>query len=270
MPVIDDGNGAAANAKMGKFIMSKPLANQIALVTGASRGLGRASARRFAADGAHVIVHYANSANAADELVDDIKAAGGSAETLQADLSTPEGIDKLVADTKALLGDRKLDILFNNAGVLEFASFEETTADIIDRQHAVNVRAPFLTTTGLLDTLADDARVLFTSSLVSREAFDGIPAYSITKGAVDTLVINLAQQLGPRGIRVNAVAPGAIETDMAEFLQDPDSRAGVQSMQALQRIGQPEDIANVAAFLAGPDSNWVTGQIIGADGGSKL
>lgn len=251
--------------------MSKTLTNQIALVTGASRGLGRAIAQRLAADGAHVLVHYGRSRDAADALAAEIAGAGGSAEVVEADLATAEGARQLVERTKAILDGRKLDVLVNNAGVAEFASFEETDADLIDRQLAINVRAPFLIANGLLDTFADDARLIFTSSVVARTAFEGALAYSQTKGAVNTLVRSLAATLGPRGIRVNAVAPGAIQTDMNKVLfATEESTAAIVGMQALKRVGQPDDIAGVAAFLAGPDSKWVTGQVIEASGGSRL
>ncbi|HTM96012.1 MAG TPA: SDR family oxidoreductase [Croceibacterium sp.] len=251
--------------------MSKTLANQIALVTGASRGLGRAIAQRLAADGAHVLVHYGRSRDAAVAVVAEIAAAGGSAEVVGADLATPEGVRQLVDRTKALLAGRKLDVLVNNAGIAEFASFEDTDADLIDRQLAVNVRAPFLIANGLLDAFAADARLIFTSSVVARAAFEGALAYSQTKGAVNTLVRSLAATLGPRGIRVNAVAPGAIKTDMGEALFATDeSTAAILGMQALKRVGQADDISGVAAFLAGPDSKWVTGQVIEASGGSRL
>lgn len=251
--------------------MSKTLANQVALVTGASRGIGRAIAERLAADGAHVLVHYGRSRGAADAVVADIAAAGGSAEVVEADLSTAEGVQQLVERTKAILGGRKLAVLVNNAGVAEFGSLEETDADLIDRQLAVNVRAPFLITGGLTDSLADDARVVFTSSVVARAAFEGALAYSQTKGAVNTLVRGLALTLGRRGIRVNAVAPGAIKTDMGEALfATEESTAAIIGGQALKRVGQADDISGVVAFLAGPDSKWVTGQVIEASGGTRL
>lgn len=251
--------------------MTQSLVNQIALVTGASRGIGRAIARRLAADGAHVLVHYGRARAEADTLVEEIVADGGTAEPLQADLSSAEGASELVARTKAILGARKLDVLVNNAGIAEFAPFTETDADLIDRQLAVNVRAPFLIVGGLSDTLADDARIVFTSSVVARAAFDGAPAYSLTKGAVNTLVRNLAATLGARGVRVNAVAPGAIRTDMADVLfATAESTAAILGMQALKRVGQPDDIAGVVSFLAGPDSKWITGQVIEASGGSRL
>ena len=251
--------------------MSNPLANQTALVTGASRGIGRAIARRLAADGAHVLVHYGRSRGEAESLVAEIATAGGTAEAVGADLATVEGASALVEQVRTLLGDRKLDVLVNNAGVAEFATFEETDAGLIDRQLAVNVRAPFLIANGLVGTLADDARVVFTSSVVARAAFEGALAYSQTKGAVNTLVRSLAATVGPRGIRVNAVAPGAIRTDMADVLfATEESTAGILGMQALKRVGQPDDIAGVVAFLAGPDSKWVTGQVVEASGGSRL
>jgi 3-oxoacyl-[acyl-carrier protein] reductase len=253
--------------------MTQPLANQTALVTGASRGIGRAIARRLAADGAHVLVHYGRSRDDADTLVEEIASAGGTAEALGADLTSAEGASALVEQTKATLGQRKLDVLVNNAGIAEFAAFADTSPDIIDRHLAVNVRAPFLVTSGLLDTLADDARVIFTSSVVARTAFEGAPAYSLTKGALNTLARDFAATLGSRGIRVNVVAPGAIKTDMADSLgifAGEESRAAILGMQALKRIGEPDDIAGVVSFLAGPDSKWVTGQVIEASGGSRL
>ncbi|MEO6154078.1 MAG: SDR family oxidoreductase [Croceibacterium sp.] len=253
--------------------MTIPLANQTALVTGASRGIGRAIARRLAADGAHVLVHYGRAQAEADSLVAEIAAAGGSAEAVGADLTSAEGAASLVECTTGALGNRKLDVLVNNAGIAEFASFADTTGDIIDRHLAVNVRAPFLITSGLLGTLADDARVIFTSSVVARTAFEGAPAYALTKGALNTLARDFAATLGPRGIRVNVVSPGAIQTDMADSLgifATEESRAGILSMQVLKRLGTPDDIAGVVAFLAGPDSQWVTGQVIEASGGSRL
>lgn len=250
--------------------MSNKLQSKVALVTGASRGLGRAIARRLAADGAHVVIHYGASGSAADALRAEIKATGGSAETVQSDLASAQGVADFVAAVKALLGERRLDILVNNAGIAQFHAFETTPAELIDRQYAVNVRAPFLVTQGLLDVLADDASLIFLSSEVARKSFTDAIAYDITKGAVETLVLQLAKLLGERGIRANAIAPGATATDMAEFLGTEEGAAMAKSIQALQRIGQPEDIADAAAFLAGPDSRWVTGQVLSVSGGWQL
>lgn len=251
--------------------MSKPLTDKTALVTGASRGIGRAIAKRLAADGAHVFIHFNQSSNSAEALVGEIEQAGGSAETIAANLEDVQSVDRLVADVKSRLGKRKLDILVNNAAIAELVPFSDTDAETLDRQLAVNVRAPFQLTSGLVDSLAEGGRVLFTSSVVAKSYFPGAPAYAITKGAIDTLTRHLAGELGERGIRVNAIAPGAIDTDMAaDFLGTEESREWVKWTQALKRIGQPEDIAGVAGFLAGPDSAWVTGQVIDTSGGSKL
>ena len=250
--------------------MSRPLEGKTALITGASRGIGRASALQFARQGARVLAHFGSSQADAEALAEEIRAAGGEVELLQADLSDAEGVSRLVAATIGALGDERLDILFNNAGVAEFVGFAETDAAAIDRQYAVNVRAPFLLTQGLAERLADGGSVLFTSSIVAGTYFDGIPAYSITKGAVDTLVLHLAALFGPRGIRVNAVAPGAIDTDMSAWLRSDEGAANARSIQALQRVGRPEDIAGVAAFLASDAAGWVTGQVLDTSGGTKL
>jgi NAD(P)-dependent dehydrogenase (short-subunit alcohol dehydrogenase family) len=251
--------------------MSKSLSNKTALVTGASRGIGRAIARRLAEDGAHVFAHYNNSKSQADELVAEIIAAGGSAESIGADLHDVASVNRLIADIKSKLGNRKLDVLVNNAGILEFVNLGDTDVSALDRLLAVNVRAPFQVTSGLADSLADDARVLFTSSIVAKTVVGGATAYALTKGAIDTLTRYLAAELGERGIRVNAIAPGAIDTDMAAgFIGTDEGKAQVQQMQALKRIGQTDDIARVAGFLAGPDSGWVTGQVIDVSGGSRL
>ena len=250
--------------------MSKPLANQNALVTGASRGIGRAIARRLADDGAHVFIHYNRSSSEADQLVAEIEQAGGSAEAIGANLEKVESVDQLIADTKSKLAGRKLDILVNNAGILENHSLGEPDVSALDRLLAVNVRAPYQLTSGLVSSLADDARILFTSSVVAKTVLGGA-AYALTKGAIDTLTRYLAVELGERGIRVNAIAPGAIETDMAAgFIGTDEGKSQVSAMQALKRIGQAEDIARVAGFLAGQDSGWVTGQVIDASGGARL
>jgi NAD(P)-dependent dehydrogenase (short-subunit alcohol dehydrogenase family) len=254
-----------------EFLMSEPLANKTALVTGASRGIGRAIARRLASDGAYVFVHYNRSASEAEELVAEIEKNGGSAEAVAANLEDIKSVNRLIGDIRTRLGNRKLDILVNNAGILEYQNLGDSDVSALDRLLAVNVRAPYQITSGLVNSLADDARVLFTSSIVAKTVVGGATAYALTKGAIDTLTRYLAAELGERGIRVNAIAPGAIETDMAAgFIGSDDGKAMVKQMQALKRIGQTEDIARVAGFLAGPDSGWVTGQVIDASGGSRL
>jgi NAD(P)-dependent dehydrogenase (short-subunit alcohol dehydrogenase family) len=251
--------------------MPKTLANKTALVTGASRGIGRAIAKRLAADGAHVFVHYNRSAGEADTLVDQIEQAGGSAEVVAANLEEVDSVDGLITDVKLKLGNRKLDILVNNAGIFASHTVGDNDASALDRLLAVNVRAPYQLTSGLVDHLSSDARVLFTSSVAAKNALPGLGAYALTKGAIDTLTRYLAAELGERGIRVNSIAPGVIETDMAtDFIGTEESREWIKSTQALKRIGQSDDIAKVAGFLAGPDSGWVTGQVIDASGGYRL
>jgi NAD(P)-dependent dehydrogenase (short-subunit alcohol dehydrogenase family) len=251
--------------------MSKSLSNKTALVTGASRGIGRAIAKRLASDGAHVFVHYNRSSNSAEALVGEIEQAGGSAESIAANLEDVESVNRLIADIKAKLGNRKLDILVNNAGIIDYWTLGDSDPTVLDRLLAVNVRAPYQLTNALVDTLAPNGRVLFLSSVVADNHFPGATAYAITKGAIDTLTRYLAAELGERGIRVNAIAPGAIDTDMAVgFLGTDEGKEQVKSMQALKRIGQVDDIAGVAGFLAGPDSGWVTGQVITASGGARL
>lgn len=245
------------------------LSNQTALVTGASRGIGRAAAAKLAAAGARVIVHYSASRDAADALVAEIRGKGGQADAVPADLAAADGPFKLAEAVKGL-GIAKLDILVANAGVATFATIEEQTVEDFDRQFAVNVRAPFFTVQQLLPLIGDGARIILLSSVVARAAYPGAPAYSATKGAVDVLVRSFATELGPRGIRVNAVAPGATETDMASFLQDPAAREGVLAGQALKRIAQPDDIADVILFLSSDAARWVTGRTIEASGGSRL
>jgi NAD(P)-dependent dehydrogenase (short-subunit alcohol dehydrogenase family) len=251
--------------------MSQPLANKTALVTGASRGIGRAIAKRLAADGAHVFVHYNSSSVKADELVTEIERDGGSAEAIAANLEDAQSVNRLISDVKSRLGDRKLDVLVNNAGILDYWTLGDSDPTVLDRLLAVNVRAPYQLTNALVDTIARDGRVLFLSSVVADNHFPGATAYAITKGAIDTLTRYLAAELGERGIRVNAIAPGAIDTDMAAgFVGTDEGKEQVKSMQALKRIGQVDDIAGVAGFLAGPDSGWVTGQVIDTSGGARL
>jgi NAD(P)-dependent dehydrogenase (short-subunit alcohol dehydrogenase family) len=251
--------------------MSKPLSDKTALVTGASRGIGRAIARRLADDGAHVFVHYNSSKGQADELVDEIKIAGGSAEAVGADLEDIAAVNRLVGEVKAKLGNRTLDVLVNNAAIFASHTLGDNDVSALDRLLAVNVRAPYQIVSGLVDDLSSDARVLFTSSIVAKTFFPTATAYALTKGAIDTLTRHLAAELGERGIRVNAIAPGAIDTDMAVgFIGTDEGKEQAKSIQALKRIGQPEDIARVAGFLAGPDSGWVTGQVINTSGGARL
>lgn len=243
--------------------------NKTALVTGASRGIGHAIATRLAADGAHVIVHYASSRDRADALVADIHSKGGRADAVRADLAAADGAHQLAEQVKAL-GVTRLDTLVLNAGTATLNSIEEQTVEDFDHVFALNVRAPFFLTQQLLPLLGDGSSVTFISSVVARIAFPGALAYAATKSAIDNFVLGFAAVLGPRGVRVNAVAPGAIETDLAAFLQDPAARQHVIDGQALKRIGQPDDIASAVALIASDDARWITGRTIEVSGGAYL
>jgi len=245
------------------------LANKTALVTGASRGMGRATALAFAAAGARVVVHYGRNADEAKSVVDQIRAAGGHADAVPADLAAPDGAHALAVLVRDLVGDR-LDIIVANAGISKAAAMEEITVADFDSLFAVNVRAPYFLVQQLLPILGSGSNIILLSSLGAHAAVGTLSAYAATKGAIDTLVKYFAAALGPRGIRVNAVAPGVIDTDMSNFTKTEEGRAIVQGMQALKRIGQPADVASVIAFLASDEARWITGETIHVDGGSKL
>jgi NAD(P)-dependent dehydrogenase (short-subunit alcohol dehydrogenase family) len=249
------------------------LKTRTALVTGASRGIGRAIATRLAADGATVAVHYGRSRNEAEAVVSDVTAAGGAAFAVHGDVRTLAGVDALFQTLDAGLaarGKAGLDILVNNAGIAAYEGFAETTEATFDDLFATNVKGLYFVTQRALPRLNDDARIINLSSVVARVAFPGIPAYSATKGAVNTLTVHLAAELGVRGITVNAVSPGAIDTDMSAWLRTEDGAANAHAIQAIKRIGKPQDVAAAVAFLARPDAAWITGQIIEAGGGTKL
>jgi 3-oxoacyl-[acyl-carrier protein] reductase len=245
------------------------LSGKTALVTGASRGIGRASALALAAAGARVLVHYGRGATEADGVVAEMGKAGGRGDAVAADLAAADGPHKLAKLARNIVGDR-LDIIVANAGVSKAVTIEETTVEDFDRLFAVNVRAPFFLVQQLLPILSEGSSVIFLSSLAARGVLGTIPAYAATKGAVDTLVKHFASLLGARGIRVNAVAPGGVETDMSSFLKTDAGRDLVLGIQALKRIAQPDDIGGVVAFLASDEARWITGDTIHVDGGSKL
>jgi NAD(P)-dependent dehydrogenase (short-subunit alcohol dehydrogenase family) len=245
------------------------LNGKTALVTGASRGMGRAAALALAVAGAQVLVHYGRGASEADGVVAEIRKAGGRADAVAADLAAPDGPHKLAKLTRSIVGDR-LDILVANAGISKPATIEDTTIEDFDRLFAVNVRAPFFLVQQLLPILSKGSSVVFVSSLGAHAVVGTIPAYAATKGAIDTMVKHFASLLGARGIRVNAVAPGVVETDMSSFTKTDAGRDYALSLQAFKRLAQPDDIGGVFAFLASEDARWITGDTIHVDGGSKL
>jgi 3-oxoacyl-[acyl-carrier protein] reductase len=245
------------------------LSGKTALVTGASRGMGRASALALAAAGAQVLVHYGRGANEADSVVAEIRKSGSRADAVAADLSSADGPHKLAKSVRDVVGER-LDILVANAGISKAASIEETTVDDFDRLFAVNVRAPFFLVQQLLPIMRRGSSIVLVSSLAAHAVVGMIPAYAATKGAVDTLVKHFAALLGDREIRVNAVAPGVVATEMSSFVKTDEGRDYALSIQALRRLAQPDDIGSVVAFLASDGARWINGDTIYVDGGSKL
>ena len=245
------------------------LTGKTALVTGASRGMGRASALALATAGAQVLVHYGRGVKEADGVVAEIRKGGGRADAIAMDLATADGPHKLAKQARSIIGDR-LDILVANAGISKAATIEETTVEDFDKLFAVNVRAPYFLVQQLLAVLREGSSVILVSSLGVHAAVGTLSAYAATKGAIDTLVKYFAAALGPRGIRVNAVAPGVIDTDMSNLVKTDEGKSSVLGMQALKRIGRPDDVGSVVAFLASQDARWITGDTIRVDGGSKL
>lgn len=245
------------------------LSGKTALVTGASRGIGRASALALARMGAQVLVHYSSGVKEAEAVIAEIRKAGGRADAIAADLSAPDGAHKLAKQVRAIVGDR-LDILVANAGTSKAATIEETTIEDFDRLFAVNVRAPYFLVQQLLPILGNGGSVVLLSSLAAHAALGKLSAYAATKGAIDTMVKHFASVLGERGIRVNAVAPGVVATDMSSFTKTDAGRDFTLDIQALKRLAQPDDIGGVVAFLASGDARWISGDTIRVDGGSKL
>jgi NAD(P)-dependent dehydrogenase (short-subunit alcohol dehydrogenase family) len=252
------------------------LSGKKALVTGGARGIGRAVAERLGQEGALVAVHYGRDAAAAEETVAAVRARGGAAFALQARLGVPgdvetlwEGYDREVLEHADGAG---LDILVNNAGISPRGEIEQTTPEMFDEVVAVNMRAPFFLVQQGLKRLRDGGRIVNVSSGATRVALTDIIAYAMTKGAVDTFTRTLAKALGPRGITVNAVAPGIVDTDMnASWLRGNEAaRRSAAELSALGRVGRPQDVADVVAFLASDDARWVTGQVVDATGGAML
>ncbi|GAB3653674.1 SDR family oxidoreductase [Actinocorallia lasiicapitis] len=244
------------------------LEGKTALVTGGSRGIGRGIAERLAAEGALVAVHYGSNEAAADATLAAIKEAGGAAFGVRTKLGEPGDAQALWASFDASTSG--VDIIVNNAGVITYAPISDTDETEFDAAFAVNARAPFFLLKHGLSRLRDGGRIINISSAAARIAMPITVAYSMTKGALDVLTHTLALELGQRGITVNSVAPGVVDTDIASWLADPGLRERAAALSALHRIGETADIADVVAFLASPDARWVTGQTIDASGGTLL
>lgn len=255
--------------------MSSALENKVALVTGGSHGIGRAIAERFAHDGAAVGIGFGHDETAAHDAVERIRANGGRAFAVHTELGTDGDAARL---WEAFDGaghehaeDGKLDILVNNAAKGSFVRLAELAEEELDKVYAVSVKAPFFITKLALPRLRDGGRIINISSLAATLASPEMIAYGAAKAALDAFTLALAKDLGPRGITVNSVAPGVILTRNNASLRDNEQAAAqVVSRVALGRLGQPEDVAGIAAFLASDDGGWVTGQVIDASGGTAL
>ena len=245
------------------------LSGKTALVTGASRGIGRASALALARAGAQVLVHYNDGEKDATAVVAEIRKAGGKADKVTADLRASDGPHALAERVRAIVGAR-LDILVASAGIAKAGTIEETTVEDFDALFAVNVRAPYFLVQQLLPVMCKGSSVVLLSSLAAHASVGTLSAYAATKGAIDTLVKHFAAALGERGIRVNAVAPGVVPTDMSSFAKTDAGREFTLGIQALKRMAQPDDIGAAIVFLASDQARWITGDTLRVDGGSKL
>lgn len=255
---------------MSTTITTQKLAGKIALVTGASKGIGAEIAIQLAAAGAAVVVNYASSQAGADRVVAAIIASGGRAVAIQADVSKPEDITRLLAETKAAYG--RLDVLVNNAGIYEFGALEAVTPEHFHRQFNLNVFGLLLTTQAAAALFpATGGSVINISSLVAQNALPGTAVYSATKAAVDSITRVLATELGPRRIRVNSVNPGMVETEGTHSagITESELRKQIETQTPLGRIGRPGDIAPTVVFLASDDSAWLTGEAIVIAGGMR-
>ncbi len=248
----------------------KKLEGKVAVVTGASKGIGASIARHLAREGASVVVNYASSKAGADKVVGEITAQGGKAIAVQADVAKKADIERLFAETKKAFG--RLDVLVNNAGVYEFRPLEQITEEHFRRQFDVNVLGLILTTQEAAHLFGSNGgSVINISSIVSTAALPGSSVYSATKAAVDSVTRVFAAELGARKIRVNTINPGMVETEgvhAAGFIGS-DFQKNAEAQTPLGRIGQPEDIATVATFLASDDSGWITGETLRAGGGFR-
>ncbi|HUT73786.1 MAG TPA: SDR family oxidoreductase [Armatimonadota bacterium] len=248
---------------------------KVALVTGASGGIGRAIASRLARDGVLVVVHYGRNQKAAAAAVREIEKNGGRAFPVRADFRSMKGVgalfEAMAQRLQDALGVRDFDILINNAGISLGGTIEQTSEAEFAQLVAVNMKAPFFIIQQALPRLRDGGRIINISSGTSRIAMPEEVAYAMTKRALDSLTTGLAKQLAPRGITVNTVAPGITDTDFqADWLRDPKARKFAASVAALGRLGLPEDIADAVAFLASSDARWITGTFIDVTGGSLL
>ena len=249
--------------------MAKRLEGKTAVVTGASKGIGAEIAKSLAAEGAAVVVNYASSKAGADQIVAEIKAGGGKAVAVQADVAKPEDIQRLFAETKQAFG--KLDVLVNNAGIYDFAPLEAITPEHYHKQFNLNVLGLILTTQEAVKHFTNGGSVINIGSLVGKLSFPATTVYSATKAAVDSITRTLSTELGPKNIRVNSVNPGMVETEGNAGARDSENefRKLIEARTPLGRIGQVDDIAPAVVYFASDDSKWVTGETLYLSGGYR-
>ncbi len=250
--------------------MSQRLKGKVAVVTGASKGIGASIAEHLAGEGAAVVVNYASSKEGAERVVAEITGTGGRAIAVQANVAKQADIQRLFAEAKKAFG--RLDILVNNAGIYEFAPIEDVTPEHFHKQFDLNVLGLILTTQEALKHLgAGGGSIINISSVAATAAPPATSVYSATKAAVDAVTRSLAKELGPRKIRVNSINPGMVETEgvQAAGIASSDFRKQVEAQTPLGRIGQPQDIGPAAVFLASGESGWITGETLHISGGNR-
>lgn len=249
--------------------MSKKLAGKVAVVTGASKGIGASIALHLAKEGASVVVNYSSSKEGAQKVVSEITKNGGKAIAVQANVANPKEIEKLFSETKKAFS--KVDILINNAGIYEFAPIEEITVEHYHKTFELNVLGLLLVTKEALKYFGSSGSIVNISSIVSKYALANAAVYSASKAAVDAITKSLGQELGPRNIRVNCVNPGMIETEGTHTagILDSEMRKNVELQTPLGRIGRPEDVASTVTFLASDDASWITGETLFITGGYR-
>ncbi|GIO99011.1 3-ketoacyl-ACP reductase [Paenibacillus lautus] len=245
--------------------MTKSLSGKVAIVTGASRGIGREMAERLAENGAKVVVNYASSPAKAEEVVNAIKQGGGEARAIQADISQVAAIERLFSETIEAYGG--IDILVNNAGIMTTKPIAAMTEEDFDQHFAINVKGTYFAIQQAFHHMNSGGRIINFSTSVAGQMFPAYSVYAGTKGAVEQFTRQLAKEFGPKGITINAVAPGPINTELFTVGKSEEQIAGIVSMNSFGRLGEPDDIAGVVLFLASEESKWITGQTLRVNGG---
>lgn len=245
--------------------MTKSLSGKVAIVTGASRGIGREIAERLAQNGAKVVVNYASSPAKAEEVVSAIEQSGGEARAIQADIRQVAAIERLFGETIEAYGG--IDILVNNAGIMTNKPIAAMTEEDFDQQFAINAKGTYFAIQQAFQHMNSGGRIINFSTSVVGQMFPAYSVYAGTKGAVEQFTRQLAKEFGPKGITINAVAPGPINTELFTIGKSEEQLTGIANMNAFGRLGEPDDVAGAVLFLAGEESRWITGQTIRVNGG---